>query len=99
MDPACVPPDGAPHAEYGPYDIDGLETIIDMLARANPDIITLQETHEAGTYSQAGEIADALGLPYWVNDRFGESHIDSGYQLGQAIISRFPLQGHESGNL
>ncbi|HSX08210.1 MAG TPA: endonuclease/exonuclease/phosphatase family protein [Candidatus Saccharimonadales bacterium] len=95
MDPARVPPAGAPHEAYGPYDIDGLDAIISTLAQTGGDVITLQETHTSKNYSQAAEISDALGLSYWVNDSYGESHIDPNYQLGQAIISRFPLRRHE----
>lgn len=86
-----VPSSSHDYGAEGLYDLDGLETIIDVLGQTQPDIITLQETHEADGISQASDIADALGLKYWVNDQYGESHIDPAYRLGQAIISRFPL--------
>jgi endonuclease/exonuclease/phosphatase family metal-dependent hydrolase len=77
------------------YIDDGLETIIDTLEQQNPDIITLQETHEADGYCQPAIIAEALGYQSWVNDQYGESHIDPRYRLGQAIISRFPFDEHD----
>ncbi len=73
------------------YDIDGLDAIIEKLEAVDPDLITLQETHTADGYSQAEIVSKALQLPYWVNDEYGESHINPAYRIGQAIISRFPL--------
>ncbi len=77
-----------------PYDQEGLEEIIDTIEESNADIVTLQETHENGSSSQTAEIAEAAGYPYWVNDHYGESHIDPDYHLGQAVISRYPLDNH-----
>ncbi len=93
-DPEYVPSDVLLYDVFGPYDSDGLESIIDTLDQNKPDIVTLQETHEADNFSQTAIIAEALGLPYWVNDTYGESHIDPDYRLGQAIISKFPLSDH-----
>lgn len=77
------------------YPHEDLEAIIAALRKRDADIITLQETHTRGGFSHTQLIAEALGLPYWVNDPYGDSHIQNGYQLGQAIISRYPITAHQ----
>lgn len=71
----------------------GLENIISTLKHVNPDIITFQEIHE-GKVSQTKEISKALGLPHFVVDSYGSSHIDKRSKLSQSILSRFPLSNH-----
>lgn len=77
------------------YTIDGLEAIVEFLKQQQPDIVTLQETHTSDGYSQAGLIAEALGYANWLNDEYAASHIETGKRLGQAIISRFPIENHD----
>lgn len=75
----------------GPYDINGVAHIAELLKKHNPDIITLQETHADNKIIQAEIIAKEIGLPYSINDVYDKSHIEEGQGLGQAIISRFPI--------
>lgn len=78
----------------GPYDISGIDYIIEFLRRYNPDIITLQEIHSDDKIIQSEIIAKELGLLYSINDVYDKSHIEDGQGLGQAIISRFPINDH-----
>lgn len=78
----------------GPYDVDGVAHIVELLKKHNPDIITLQETHADNKIIQAEIIAKEIGLPYSTNDVYDKSHIEDGQGLGQAIISRFPISEH-----
>lgn len=78
----------------GPYDIDGIAYIVDLLKTHNPDIITLQETHADNRIVQSKSIAENIGLSYLINDIYDKSHIEDGQGLGQAIISRFPIGKH-----
>lgn len=73
-----------------------LQYIIDQLREMQPDIITLQEVHSNTAVNQAEVIAQALGLEHWVSDFYSESHLAPGYQLGLAILSRFPLSEHKT---
>lgn len=83
-------------AEIGPYDHDGLTHLLTIIKKFNPDLITLQETHthDREGYSQAKLLAEALNLPYWINDVYDQSHLDPKQGLGQAIISRWPITNH-----
>ena len=78
----------------GPYDLDGMTHVVELLRKYNPDIITLQETHADEKVVQAEIIAKEIGLPYSTNDVYDKSHIEDGQGLGQAIISRFPISEH-----
>jgi len=78
----------------GPYDVDDVAHIVELLKKHNPDIITLQETHADNKIVQAEIIAKEIGLPYSTNDVYDKSHIEEGQGLGQAIISRFPISEH-----
>lgn len=77
------------------YNVDYLEQIISFLKRENPDVITLQEVHSNDKSNQVKTIAEALGYQYYVCDFSADSHIEEGQRLGQAIISKFQLSGHE----
>lgn len=76
------------------YMFDGLQYIIDEISKYNPDIVTLQETHESGECNQAKVIAERLGYFCFINDVYDKSHIENGQGLGQAIISKFPIENH-----
>lgn len=78
------------------YSEDGLKAIIDLLGQEEPDVITLQETHECADLSQPQAIAEALGYESWTNDSWNESHIEVGQRLGQAILSKLPFVEHRS---
>lgn len=81
-------------ASYDVYSQDGLGSIVEFLKHEQPDVITLQETHVNNDASQAQFIAQALGGYFWANDEYAHSHLARGYQLGQAIISKYPLSAH-----
>jgi endonuclease/exonuclease/phosphatase family metal-dependent hydrolase len=76
------------------YAIEGMDYVIQKIVDANPDIVSLQETHTKGDYSQVELIAKALGYKYWVNDAYADSHVSEGFKLGQGIISRYPISNH-----
>jgi endonuclease/exonuclease/phosphatase (EEP) superfamily protein YafD len=80
--------------EIEKYNVEGLQYIIDEIAKHNPDIITLQETHQSEHYNQAEIIANELDYQYFINDIYDKSHIEKGQGLGQAIISKFPISDH-----
>lgn len=77
-----------------PYQLEGVEYIIQELSKHNPDIITLQETHQSIGYDQTKIIAERLGYRYFINDVYDESHVEKGQELGQAILSKFPIVDH-----
>ena len=76
------------------YSYENLSYVTQYLEAHSPDIITLQETHADETDSQAKYIAEQLGFPYFYNDPYDTSHIDTSKQLCQSIISRFPIKEH-----
>ncbi len=76
------------------YVDDGLDYIIDFLRAQKPDLISLQETHANDIYCQPQRIAEALGYQSWVNDEWADSHLEDGMRLGQAVVSRYPIQAH-----
>jgi len=77
------------------YSCNGIDEIITFLNKLNPDFITLQETHTNLEKHQVEIISKALNLPYYINDIYDKSHLDTGSHLGQAIISRYPIVNHE----
>lgn len=74
--------------------LDVLKDIVEIIRRENPDFITLQEVHSKGSFSQAKLIADILGYAHFINDEYDDSHIESGFRLGQSIISKYPSLKH-----
>lgn len=90
--------DSDPTMDFGnhssSYDIEGLDYVIEKLKEYNPDIIMLQETHASNDYIQAKKISEKLGLQYWTNDKYSDSHIENGQGLCQSIISRYPISNH-----
>lgn len=76
------------------YVNENLSYVIEYLKAHDPDIITLQETHADDSGSQAKAIAEQLGLKYFVNDPYDNSHIAASQKLCQSIISRYPIKEH-----
>lgn len=76
------------------YVHEDISYVIKYLKNCSADIITLQETHADNLGSQATTISEQLGLPYFVNDAYDKSHIDTSQKLCQSIISRFPIEQH-----
>jgi endonuclease/exonuclease/phosphatase (EEP) superfamily protein YafD len=87
--------EGANPARLSSYTEDGLKSIIDLIGQEEPDIVTLQETHDCDELCQPEAIADELGYE-WVNDSWNESHIEKGQKLGQAILSKLPILNHKA---
>ncbi|MBI4215756.1 MAG: endonuclease/exonuclease/phosphatase family protein [Parcubacteria group bacterium] len=76
------------------YSVDGMKEISAILKQHSPDIVTLQETHANSKLNQAEVISERIGLPYFFNDIYDQSHIEAGYGLGQAVISKYPIREH-----
>ena len=53
--------------------------------------------HKNKDFDQAEFIANELGFKYFIHDSVSSSHVDSGFKLGNAIISRYPISDHTSG--
>ncbi len=83
--------EGADYTLPPAYTENGLDSIIEFLKREQPDILTLQETHESKGGCQTQIIAEALNLSYWTNDSYDESFIEKGQRIGQAVISKYPI--------
>lgn len=75
------------------YSKEGLDYIIQILKKENPDIITLQEAHEGKT-TQTDTIAKHLGLKYYAVNPYDDSHLKEGCKISLAIISKFPIVSH-----
>lgn len=76
------------------YNVEGLDYIVNIIRRFNPDIVTLQETHANEITTQASILAENLGISHYCNDNYDMSHLESGQKLGQAVLSRFPINDH-----
>lgn len=75
------------------YSIDGLTDIEQLLYANKPNIVSLQETHTNSTLSQAQTLATTLNFSC-INDPLDQSHIEADQELGQAILSNFPIKNH-----
>ena len=78
----------------GPYSENGLEQIESVLKKYQPDLVFLQETHSDTRNTQTEIIAKSIGLPNLRNDTYDRSHLEDDQELGQAIISRWPISEH-----
>lgn len=69
-----------------------LPLVIEALRAADPDVIALQEVWHDGTTSSAEVIAEALGY----EARFAALvEYEPGLEFGNAVLSRWPIAGHE----
>ncbi|HEV3226929.1 MAG TPA: endonuclease/exonuclease/phosphatase family protein [Acidimicrobiales bacterium] len=76
---------------FGPWER-RLPAIAAALQSADADAIALQEVWDDGERNQAAELAEALGY-----EHVYASRIDiEGVQLGNAILSRWPIEFHET---
>jgi endonuclease/exonuclease/phosphatase family metal-dependent hydrolase len=76
------------------YSEDGIDLIIEILKREQPDVITFQETHSfPGTSEncQIQRVAEAAGYRYWINHATDKSFIEEGMMIGQGIVSSYPI--------
>jgi endonuclease/exonuclease/phosphatase family metal-dependent hydrolase len=72
-----------------------MRVAIDGLRALQPDVIGLQEVHGSSqTDNQAAEIASALEAQYQFDPV--EERTQGSAVIGNAVISRFPIQRHES---
>lgn len=69
-----------------------LERIAKVIARENPDVVTLQEVDKnckrSGSVDQAAELGKLLKM----NHRFGKFMDFQGGEYGMAVLSRFPIE-------
>ncbi len=77
------------------YTKEDIDYFIDKITYFNADLITLQETHTNKTKNLVKVIAEKSGYKYYFNDVYDDSHLDSSFKLGQAIISKYPLDNHQ----
>lgn len=73
------------------YSGEDIAYFVDCLKQINPDIVCVQESHTNEQRSNAADIAKLLGMPYVYNVAVSPSHIDSEFQLGNAILSKVAL--------
>jgi endonuclease/exonuclease/phosphatase family metal-dependent hydrolase len=80
---------------YGPWQR-RYDAIAATLAEANPDVCGLQEVWDDGERNLAGELAGRLGL-HWCWAPAAEGRDSEGNQvlIGNAVLSRWPIAGHE----
>lgn len=79
--------------DYAEEDID---YFVQELGKINPDIVCLQEVHLNAKRSVAKEIAEKLGNYFLHETVISKSHIDNGYHLGNAILSKENPTSYES---
>lgn len=79
------------------YNGSGIEYIVGWLKDNQPDIVALQEVQSNEFMNQAQDIAQKAGYPYVVYDEVSPSHLEEGYNLGNAIISKYPIIAHSVG--
>ncbi len=75
---------------FGPWE-ERLPAIAATLAALDADVIALQEVWDDGERNQAAELAEGLGYQHVYASRLD---LD-GVQMGNAVLSRWPIAGHE----
>jgi endonuclease/exonuclease/phosphatase family metal-dependent hydrolase len=88
---------GADPGLMASYSVDAIDYIIESLKKFSPDIVCLQEIQKNDSYDQAEMIASALGLPYYFHHSFSLSHNEDGTNLGNAVLSRYPIVEKSAG--
>lgn len=85
--PSNVPPERAVVAD------DAIEYMAEFIKRTNSQIVSLQEVLflSDDTESQAKKIANLAGFPYWVEWKISDSHLIKNAEIGNAIISKYPI--------
>jgi len=79
------------------YNVDAIDYIVDKLSILEPDVIAFQEIQKNDVYDQAEIIATKLGYKYFIHQSFSWSHNEDDAQLGNAIISKYPISQPKSG--
>lgn len=77
------------------YAGDNPDYISNYLAKRALDFITLQEVHANPNRDQAEEIAHGIGTGWFVTDSYGQSFMNSEYDICQSIISKHPIINNE----
>lgn len=77
-------------------DHEDLPYFANELKKVDPDVICLQECHTGNARSTAQELSRLLDFPHVFNAPASASHIDSNYELGIAILSKFPFDATET---
>ena len=81
---------------YGELAFEGedLDRYIRFFADKTPDILALSEVHledTEGNSVMAAQIGRELGLPYCKVEYMHPSHLDTSMQMGNAILSAYPI--------
>ena len=76
---------------FGPWE-DRLPAIAATLASVDADVFALQEVWHDGERSEAAELADRLGFHHVYAARLELDEV----QMGNAVLSRWPITGHDS---
>src|SRR5438270_6009102 len=76
---------------YGPWE-QRLPAIHETLRRVDPDVVALQEVWDDGERNEAAELAERLGYEHVYASRVNIE----GVQFGNAILSRWPIEFHET---
>ncbi len=71
---------------------ENLDYFIGQLEKIDADIVCLQEVHINDERSQAREIANTLGYASIFQSAASESHLDSSFQLANAILAKRDFQ-------
>lgn len=74
---------------------DSPDYIGNYLAGKALDFITLQEVHANPHRDQAKEIAHHIGTGQFVTDSYGQSFMNTEYDICQSIISKHPIISHK----
>lgn len=74
------------------YQKENIKYFADEIEKLSPDIVCLQETHINNERSVSRELAELLSFKHLFDlSANHQSHIDSDYQLGMAILSKYPI--------
>jgi len=88
---------GADPTLMASYNVNAIDAIVDKLQAASPDVVAFQEIQKNESYDQAEIIAAKLGFEYVIHESFSWSHNEEGADLGNAIISKYPITLKRSG--
>jgi endonuclease/exonuclease/phosphatase family metal-dependent hydrolase len=75
---------------FGPWEV-RQPAIAATIARLDPDVVCLQEVWDDGERNQAAGLADDLGY----QSAYGSRLDMGGVRMGNAVLSRWPIAGHE----
>lgn len=78
------------------YANEDVEYFVDNIKRLDPDIVCLQEAHFKDGESTAQKISRLLSSYNVFDQELSPSHIESGYRLGNSILSKMDFQSKEN---